>query len=82
MTVRSFVDSNVFVYAHDELARRKQLIATHLLRSLWVSGGALTSAQVINESVSALSKMFHGNENARCYTRSHATVLNLGDPGD
>jgi predicted nucleic acid-binding protein len=60
--VRFFVDSNVFVYSHDALTPRKQTLAVGLLRSLWSTGEGITSAQVINESVSVLARIFRGNE--------------------
>ena len=47
--VRTFVDSNVLIYAHDADAGSKQRIAADQLRDLWKSGTGLLSTQVLQE---------------------------------
>ena len=47
--MRTFVDSNVLIYAHDADAGSKQHIAADQLRELWKSGTGLLSTQVLQE---------------------------------
>jgi predicted nucleic acid-binding protein len=47
--VRTFVDSNVLIYAHDADAGLKQRIAADQLRDLWNAGAGLLSTQVLQE---------------------------------
>jgi predicted nucleic acid-binding protein len=49
MSVREFVDSNVFVYLHDLTAGSKRAAATRLVDRLWSSGGGCLSVQVLQE---------------------------------
>ena len=49
MIVKTFVDSNVLIYAHDADAGSKQRIAADRLRKLWESGAGLLSTQVLQE---------------------------------
>lgn len=46
---RTFVDTNVLIYAHDVDAGRKREIAQDLLRSLWVERAGILSTQVLQE---------------------------------
>jgi len=47
--VKTFVDSNVQIYAHDADAGSKQRIAAEQPRKLWESGAGLLSTQVLQE---------------------------------
>ena len=49
MTVRSFVDSNILIYAHDGDAGFRRRRASEVLVELWASGGGLLSTQVLQE---------------------------------
>ena len=49
MIVKTFVDSNVLIYAHDADAGSKQRIAADRLRKLGESGAGLLSTQVLQE---------------------------------
>jgi predicted nucleic acid-binding protein len=49
MTDKPFVDTNVLIYAHDVDAGAKHEQAKRLVRSLWISGGAVISTQVLQE---------------------------------
>jgi predicted nucleic acid-binding protein len=49
MTGKVFVDSNVFLYAHDRDAGAKQQRSADLLRELWQSGLGRMSTQVLEE---------------------------------
>jgi len=58
MTARTFVDTNILIYAHDAQANRKGIIAAAQLRTLWDSGEGVVSVQVLQEFfVNALSKL-------------------------
>ncbi len=46
---RQFVDTNLFVYAHDESAGRKREIARDLIGGLWESRSGCVSVQVMQE---------------------------------
>jgi predicted nucleic acid-binding protein len=46
---KTFVDSNVLIYAHDIDAGRKNEIAKGLLRNLWVERVGVLSTQVLHE---------------------------------
>ncbi|MEZ5291732.1 MAG: PIN domain-containing protein [Vicinamibacterales bacterium] len=46
---RTFVDTNVLIYAHDVDAARKHEIAKELLRTLWVERAGMLSTQVLQE---------------------------------
>jgi predicted nucleic acid-binding protein len=49
MSDKTFVDSNVLVYAHDVDAKGKHEIATNLLRELWTRRTGVLSMQVLQE---------------------------------
>ena len=49
MTGRTFVDSNILIYAHDADAGSKQKRAAARLTELWKSGTGLLSTQVLQE---------------------------------
>ena len=46
---RTFVDTNVLIYAHDVDAGRKHEIAKDLLRTLWADRAGTLSTQVLQE---------------------------------
>ena len=46
---RTFVDTNVLIYAHDVDAGRKHEIAKQLLRTLWAERAGILSTQVLQE---------------------------------
>jgi predicted nucleic acid-binding protein len=49
MSAKSFVDTNILVYAHDRSAGRKHQLAKNLLEELWNSGEGILSTQVLQE---------------------------------
>jgi predicted nucleic acid-binding protein len=49
MSVKTFVDTNVLVYAHDVDDRLKHDLARNALRGLWIDGTGLLSPQVLQE---------------------------------
>ena len=49
MSGRTFVDSNVLIYAHDANAGEKQERATEHLAKLWASAAGVLSTQVLQE---------------------------------
>lgn len=46
---REFVDTNIFIYAHDASAGNKQAIARELIERLWTTGAGCLSVQVLQE---------------------------------
>ncbi len=49
MTDRSFVDTNVLIYAHDVDAKAKHEVAKSVLRELWSERSGVLSVQVLQE---------------------------------
>ena len=49
MSVRTFVDSNVLIYAYDSQAEFKQAVAKNLLHDLWETRDGVLSVQVLQE---------------------------------
>lgn len=49
MTARTFVDTNILLYAHDRSAGQKSEIAAAHLRELWENENGVTSVQVLQE---------------------------------
>jgi len=49
MTAKTFVDSNILIYAHDADTESKQRLAADHLAMLWTSGTGLLSTQVLQE---------------------------------
>ena len=49
MIGKTFVDSNILLYAHDHDADKKQRIAEALLSELWASKQGVVSPQVLQE---------------------------------
>ena len=60
MSGKSFVDTNVLVYAHDALAGPKHLRARQVVEDLWNSGTGVLSTQVLQElSINVRRKARH-----------------------
>jgi predicted nucleic acid-binding protein len=49
MSARTFVDTNVLIYAHDVDAGRKHEVAQAVLRDLWNERAGVVSTQVLQE---------------------------------
>ncbi len=49
MSDKCFVDTNIFVYAHDKSAGIKHRRAQNLIGKLWISGDGALSTQVLQE---------------------------------
>ena len=49
MSGKSFVDTNVLIYAYDLDAGQKHTIAANILRELWLNGDGVISTQVLQE---------------------------------
>jgi predicted nucleic acid-binding protein len=49
MNDKTFVDTNVLIYAHDKDANAKQQIAKNVLRELWAERTGVLSMQVLQE---------------------------------
>jgi len=55
---RTFVDTNVLVYAHDAFEARKQPVARALLEELWASRSGALSTQVLQEFYVVATRKF------------------------
>lgn len=64
---KTFVDSNVLIYAHDVDAGRKHEIAKGLLRDLWVERTGVLSTQVLHEFYVNVTRRF----GRRCRNPQH-----------
>lgn len=60
MSAEPFVDTNVLLYAHDIGAGEKYELARDLVTTLWMTGGACLSVQVLQELYVNLSKKVPG----------------------
>ena len=49
MSVRTFVDANVLIYAHDVDSKSKHATAKNILRDLWTERTGVLSMQVLQE---------------------------------
>lgn len=49
MSVKTFIDTNVLIYAHDADSGEKHRIARELLRELWLDRTGVLSPQVLQE---------------------------------
>src|SRR3954454_11682224 len=49
MSAKTFVDTNVLIYAHDADAGTKQATAREVLRDLWAQRAGVLSTQVLQE---------------------------------
>lgn len=49
MNDKTFVDTNVLIYAHDVDAKAKHKVAKDVLRDLWSERGGVVSMQVLQE---------------------------------
>src|SRR5579864_4007373 len=58
MIEKYFVDTNVFVYARDKSAKKKQSIAHEIIVTLWKDRAGRISTQVINEVFVIFSQKF------------------------
>jgi predicted nucleic acid-binding protein len=56
MTEVSFVDTNILVYARDPRQERKQHLAADLIQRLWQQRAGRTSAQVLSEYYSTITR--------------------------
>jgi predicted nucleic acid-binding protein len=58
-SARTFIDTNVLVYAHDRSETRKQPIAQALLERLWATRTGILSTQVLQEFYSVATRRFN-----------------------
>ena len=49
MSAKTFVDTNVLIYAHDIDARTKHQLAKSILQELWTDQAGVLSMQVLQE---------------------------------
>jgi len=75
MNARTFVDTNVLIYAHDTDANAKHLAAKSILRQLWSERKGALSPQVLQEFyVNVTKKIPHplSKESARLVVSTYA----------
>ena len=56
--MKTFVDTNVLVYAHDDEAGARGEAARELLATLWRAGGGSLSTQVLQEFYAVVTRKF------------------------
>lgn len=74
MNGKTFIDTNVLIYAHDVDAKRKHDTARNVLRELWRERNGVLSSQVLQEFyVNATRKIAHplSKESARLIVSSY-----------
>jgi len=75
MNARTFIDTNVLIYAHDIDAKAKSAAAKSILRELWSERNGVVSPQVLQEFyVNATKKIPHplSKESARLVVSTYA----------
>jgi len=85
MSGKTFVDTNVLIYAHDVDAKGKHEIAKNILRQLWSERNGALSMQVLQEFyVNATRKIPHpiSKQSARRVVNSYAIWCVETGPGD
>lgn len=81
MSAKSFVDTNVLIYAHDVDAGRKHEIARDVLRALWAERAGMLSVQVLQEFyVNATRKIPEPLSKAKARTVIDAYAVWCVDP--
>ena len=73
---RTFVDTNVLLYAHDASETEKQPIARALIEELWANGSGVLSTQVLQEFYVVATRTFRppmGRNEAREIVALYAT---------
>ncbi len=76
MRGKTFVDTNVLIYAHDIDAGRKHEVAKSILRELWSERTGLLSTQVLEEFYVNVTRKISSplpKESARAVVRSYAS---------
>jgi len=76
MSDKTFVDTNVLIYAHDIDAGRKHEISSRVLRGLWRERAGLLSTQVLQEFYVNVTRKISSpisKDSARAVVRSYAT---------
>ena len=82
--MKTFVDSNIFVYAHDLDAGRKREIASARIRQLWDNRNGVLSTQVLQEfyvNVTRKLKKPIPRNDARDLLRTYAAWQVIGIDG-
>lgn len=76
MSDKTFVDTNVLIYAHDIDARAKHKIANTVLRELWTERTGVLSVQVLQEFYVNVTRKISSplpKKSARLVVESYAT---------
>ena len=76
MSAKTFVDTNVLIYAHDVDAKAKHEVAKDVLRELWSERTGVLSMQVLQEFYVNVTRKIASplpNDAARLVVNSYAT---------
>jgi len=76
MSGKTFVDTNILIYAHDADAGRKHEIAKGVLRELWSERTGLLSTQVLQEFYVNVTRKIHtplSKDSARAVVGAYAS---------
>lgn len=83
MSARSFVDTNILVYAYDVGHSSKQAVAADRLKALWQEQCGRTSIQVLNELYVTLTrKLAHALQTDEAWDVVHALMAWEPQPVD
>ena len=79
MTGRIFLDSNILIYAFDDLERPKQHVARRLIDEVGRSGGGVLSVQVLGElfHTAVIRRRMHTAAEADQIVKSLTTALEI-----
>lgn len=84
--MRTFVDTNVLVYAHDTDAPEKRTVASALIRKLWDACDGVVSTQVLQEfyanvtgKIAARIPKREARELVRSYAAWHLVGIEAAD---
>src|SRR6266513_3266592 len=75
MSVRTFVDANVLIYAHDVDSKSKHATAKNILRELWTERTGVLSMQVLQEFYVNVTRKIRSplpNDSARLVVSSYS----------
>lgn len=84
-SAKSFVDSNVLIYAHDADAGRKRDVARALLRDLWLARSGVLSTQVLHEFYVNVTRKIRtplSKADARAVVGAYLPWCTEPEPGD
>ena len=76
MSDKTFLDTNILVYAHDASAGKKHELAAELVSNLWDSTDGVISVQVIQEFYVTVTRKVSNRVGSKIATRWVSNYLN------